>query len=270
MFTAPRRTQKHFTAFLGCHFDLRSLTLLRLFVLISFAVAARAQSAPSVFSEQPQNPASPEITAPVQHIAPTQTPGLREKHPRLFGIFPTHSVSNSRLPTSLKSGEKFHLFLKNTTDPFSLTYTAFNAGLQQADNDLSGFGQGAAGYGKRLGAGLADGAAAGFFQDYLFPSLLHQDPRYFRQGSGSFKSRLAHAITRPVVTRKDSGGHSFNWSGLLGSIAASGLSNAYYPATDRGPELTFKRMTTGIPFTLIDHLIDEFGPDLEKTFLKKK
>lgn len=268
MFTAPRRTQNHVTAFLGCRFDLRSVTFL--LVVMSFAIATRAQSAPSVFSEQPQNPAPPEITAPVRHITPTQTPVVQEKHPRLFGIFPTYSVSNSQSPISLSSGEKFHLFLKNTTDPFSLTYTAFNAGLQQADNDLSGFGQGATGYGKRLGAGLADGAATGFFQDYLFPSLLHQDPRYFRQGSGPFKSRLTHAIIRPVVTRKDSGGHAFNWSGILGSVAASCLSNAYYPATDRGPELTFKRMTTGIPFTLIDHLIDEFGPDLEKKFLQKK
>jgi hypothetical protein len=98
----------------------------------------------------------------------------------------------------------------------------------------------------------------------------HQAPRYFRQGSGPFMQRLAHAVIRPLVTRKDSGGHTFTWSGLLGSTAASGLSNAYYPASDRGIESTFTRVRWGIPFSVIDHVIDEFGPDLERRFLQMK
>ena len=204
-----------------------------------------------------------------QQVAPAQTPVVQEKHPRLFWILPTYTVSNSKVPISLSSGEKFRLFVRNTTDPFTITFTAFNAGVQQANNDLSGYGQGAAGYAKRLGAGLAYVSSSSFFRTYLFPSLLHQDPRYFRQGSGPFKSRLAHAVIRPVVTRKDSGGRTFNWSGLLGNTAASGLSNAYYPATERGVEPTFRRVATGIPFSVIDHLIDEFGPDLQKKFLRR-
>ena len=144
------------------------------------------------------------------------------------------------------------------------------AGVAQASDDLSGYGQGAAGYGKRLGAGLADETSAGFFTTFLFPSLLHQDPRYFRQGSGPFKHRLAHAVIRPVVTRKDSGGRAFNWSGLLGGIAASSLSNAYYPTGDRGVGPTFTRVGWGVPFSALDHLIEEFGPDLERRFLRKK
>jgi hypothetical protein len=134
----------------------------------------------------------------------------------------------------MTSTEKFCLFVRNTIDPSSISYAAFTAGIKQADNKLSGYGQGAAGYGKRLGAGLANGTSAGFFRTFLFASLLHEDARYFRQGSGPIRNRLEHAMIRPVVTRKDSGGRTFNWPGLLGSIAASSLSNAYYPATDRG------------------------------------
>ena len=168
------------------------------------------------------------------------------------------------------AGKKFRLFVRNTTDPFNVSFTAFNAAVQQANNDLSGFGQGAGGYAKRLGAGLADETSTGFFRAYMFPSLLHQDPRYFRRGSGSIKSRLVEAIIRPVVTRKDGGGRTFDSSGVLGSIAASSLSNIYYPSTDRGVERTFERVATGIPFDVIDHLIDEFGPDLENKFLRRK
>jgi hypothetical protein len=187
----------------------------------------------------------------------------------LFWIIPTYKVSNSKAPVSMSSPEKFRLFVRNTTDPSTIIYAGFTAGIKQADNKLSGYGQGAEGYGKRLGAGLANATSAGFFRTFLFASLFHQDPRYFRQGSGPFKNRLEHAMIRPVVTRKDSGGRAFNWSGLLGSIAASSLSNAYYPATDRGVGPTFRRVATGIPISVIDNLIHEFGPDLETKFQRK-
>jgi len=195
-------------------------------------------------------------------------PAVKEKHPRLFWVMPTYSVSNSSFPSSLSSREKFRLAVQNATDPFTFGYIAANAGIQQANNNLAGYGQGAAGYGKRIGAGLADQASASFFKTYLFPSLLHQDPRYFRQASGTFKRRVANAFIRPLVTRSDSGGRAFNWAELLGGITASSLSNAYYPASNSGVGPTFKRAAAGIPFSMIDHLIDEFGPDLERKFLR--
>jgi hypothetical protein len=238
-------------------------------LLILFPSDARAQEAASICLEQAQKATLAEHPRPLQQAAAKSLPA-REDHPRLFWIIPTFTVSNSSSPISLASGEKFRLFFRNTTDPFTVTYTAFGAGIQQANNGLSGYGQGAAGYGKRLAAGLADETSVSFFRSYLFPSVLHQDPRYFRKGSGPLKERLMNAIIRPIVTRKDSGGRSFDWSGLLGVTASSSLSNVYYPAADRGIEQTFKRVATSIPFSVIDHLIDEFGPNLEKKFLGRK
>jgi hypothetical protein len=206
----------------------------------------------------------------VEQVATAFAPEHREEHPRLFWIIPTYSVSSGKAPSMLSRHDKFHLFAKNAIDPYNLGYTAFSAALAQASNDQPGYGQGVAGYCKRLGSGLADETSAGFFTTFLFPSALHQDPRYFRQGSGPFLQRLMHAVIRPLVTRKDSGGRTFNWAGLLGSTAASGLSNAYYPAADRGVETTFTRVGWGVPFSVIDHVIDEFGADLERRFLEKK
>jgi hypothetical protein len=77
-------------------------------------------------------------------------------------------------------------------------------------------------------------------------------------------------VVRPVLTHKDSGGLDFNWSGVLGSLAASGLSNAYYPEKDRGLGPTFSRVLTSLPFAMIDQLVDEFGPDLQKKITGKK
>jgi hypothetical protein len=226
----------------------------------------RAQESPSNPLEEAQKAKPAETVPTAQQVALAQNPGLQEEHPRLFWIIPTYRVSDSKAPLSMSTPEKFRLFARNTIDPFTISYTALTAGIKQADNRLSGYGQGAAGYGKRLGAGLANEASAGFFRGFLFASLLHQDPRYFRQGSGPLKNRLDHAMIRPVVTRKDSGGRAFNWSGVLGSIAASSLSNAYYPATDRGVGPTFRRVATGIPISVIYNLIHEFGPDLERKF----
>jgi hypothetical protein len=117
---------------------------------------------------------------------------------------------------------------------------------------------------------LANETSAGFFGTFLFPTVLHQDPRYHRLGAGPLTRRLGHALIRPVLTHKDSGERAFNWSGILGSIAASSLSNAYRPEGDRGVGATFSRVVMSLPFGMIDQLVDEFGPDLEKKIAGKK
>jgi hypothetical protein len=162
------------------------------------------------------------------------------------------------------------MFFNNNTDPYTVTSIAFTAGWAQANNNLAGYGQGAGGYAKRFGAGMADQSASGFFKTFLFPSLLHQDPRYFRKGSGPWRLRLAHALIRPVITNTDSQRKAFNWSGLLGGLAASALANTYYPEEERGAGKTISRVAMGIPSSVIDHLVDEFGPDLQQKLMRER
>ena len=111
-----------------------------------------AQQDTSISAGQAQKTIPGEQVPRDQPVARAPTPVVQEKHPRLFWVIPTYTVSNSKVPISLSSGQKFRLFVRNTTDPFTITVTALNAGVQQANNDLSGYGQGAAGYAKRLGA----------------------------------------------------------------------------------------------------------------------
>ena len=206
----------------------------------------------------------------IHQAAPANTKKLEDEHPRLFWILPTYTVTDSKSARPLTAAGKFRLFVKDESDPFTIGWVAFEAGLAQSNDDPSEYGQGASGYGKRFGAGLANEVSAGFFGTFLFPTVLHQDPRYHRLGTGSVARRLGHALVRPVLTHKDSGGLDFNWSGVLGSIAASGLSNAYYPEKDRGLGPTFSRVLTSLPFAMIDQLVDEFGPDLQKKITGKK
>jgi hypothetical protein len=160
-------------------------------------------------------------------------------------------LSKSSQLSPLTASGKWRLFVKSETDPFTFGWVAFEAGIAQANNDLPGYGQGAAEFGKRFGAGLADQTAGGFYGTFLFPCVLHQDPRYYRMGSGPFKKRLGHALIRPVLTHKDSGAPAFNWSGTLGSIATSSLSNAHYPEGSRGVGATFSRVAMSLPFSMI-------------------
>lgn len=200
-----------------------------------------------------------------------KTTAQDEKPPRIFWIIPTYKVTESKTPTALTSHQKLGIVVNDLSDPYTIGFTAFVAGIAQANNGFLGYGQGASGYGKRYGAAYADQASASFFGGFLIPCVLHQDPRYYRMGSGPIQKRFAHSLIRPLITYKDGDGKVFNWSGLGGSLAASGLANIYYPAEERGVEKTFSRWAMGIPYSVLDHLIDEFGPDLEgKLFHKKR
>ena len=251
-----------------------SLSLVLLLCLLPAGISAEESA-----GTQPETGqvASPAKTAPVVQQAPllsAENQKLHEKlhgkHPRLFWIFPTYTVVDSKSTSPLTARGKWQLFMKDKTDPFTFGWVAFEAGLAQANNDFSAYGQGAAGYGKRFGAGLADETSSAFFGIFLFPSALHQDPRYYRLGAGPFTKRFGRALIGPISTHRDSGGRTFNWAGILSSTARSGLSNAYYPKGHRGAGATFSRVAIGIPFSMLGQLFNEFGPDVNKKIFRKK
>jgi hypothetical protein len=247
----------------------QSLFFMLLFFVLQTSVSWAQESSGS--REGSMQQISREQSLPlIQQAVPANSQKLEEKHPRLFWLLPTYTVTETKSTRPLTAHGKFRLFVKDETDPFTLGWVAFEAGLAQSNNHPSEYGQGASGYSERFGAGLADEVSAGFFTHFLFPTVLHQDPRYHRLGEGSLTRRLGHALIRPVLTHKDSGGRAFNWSGILGSLASSGLSNAYRPEADRGVGATFSRVVMSLPFDMIDQLVDEFGPDLQKKIAGKK
>ena len=116
------------------------------------------------------------------------------------------------------------------------------AGIEQANHTFKGYGLGAEGYGMRFGANYADGFDSDLIGGAILPSLFKQDPRYFYKGTGSVRSRVLYAIEAAVICRGDNGHRQFNYSGILGGLAAGGISNLYYPAGDRsGVGVTFEK-----------------------------
>jgi hypothetical protein len=189
---------------------------------------------------------------------------------RVFGVVRTFGITDDKHAAPLTPRGKFRIFSQNVTDPFTFVGTALQAGIGQATNDFPSYGQGMAGYAKRYGASIADFAIGEFMSTYAFPSLLHEDPRYFREGEGTTRKRLGHALASAFVTRTDSGRTSFNWSNSVGRVAAGGVSTLYYPAEDRSVGLVFSRAGIGMIFGTAGAVFSEFGPDIERRLFKKK
>lgn len=177
---------------------------------------------------------------------------------RVLGVIPNFYVSYVPNAAPLTPKQKFNLAWKSTIDPVSFGVTGVIAGIQQWQNDFSGYGQGAQGYAKRYAASYADFAISTYIGGAILPSLLKQDPRYFYKGTGSKKSRALYAIANAVICKGDNGHWQANYSMILGSLAAGGISNLYYPASDRGGTLIVQNTLIGIGASAGVNLLQEF------------
>ena len=171
------------------------------------------------------------VTASRQEVAQEQ---IRiEETQRVLGAIPNFYVSYAPNAAPLTGRQKFKLSLKSSIDPVTLLGTAFSAGMEQASNSFSAYGQGAKGYAKRYAANYADNVIGTMIGSALLPSLLKQDPRYFYKGTGTVRSRVLYAIANSVVCKGDNGRWQPNYSSFIADFAAAGISNLYYPAANR-------------------------------------
>lgn len=182
----------------------------------------------------------------------------------MFGLMPAYGlVDAGTQPPPLTSGQKFKLW-GQYINPYTFVFVAAEAGVNQARNHPSDYGQGAEGYGKRYGAGFADGLTDGLFVTGVYPSLLHQDPRYYRLGDGGFARRTWYAASRILVTRQDSGRKAFNVSELLGSFTSSAIGVTYYPKSERNFSDVAERAGIQFAFDAGFNLLKEFYPDIRR------
>jgi hypothetical protein len=182
-----------------------------------------------------------------------------EEKQRVFGIIPNFYVTYDPHPLPLNMRQKYNLAWKTTIDPFTFAMVGAIAGVQQADNAFSGYGQGAQGYGKRYGASFADITIGTFLGGAVLPAVFKQDPRYYYKGTGSTRSRFFYAIANAVICKGDNGRWQTNYSNILGNLASGGISNLYYPAQNRnGAGLTLENGLIGIGSTAAAGVFEEF------------
>lgn len=185
----------------------------------------------------------------------------------MFKVLPNYKTINdpNQPVVALTTGEKFAL-VEHYFDPFTFVFTSITSGIEQAENEKAGYGQGMQGYGKRYGADFTDGLTNELFVTAVFPTLLHEDPRYYRLGHGGAFKRTAYALSRILITHSDSGTTRFNASEFLGNIASGGISMAYYPQSERSVSGVFTRMSVEIGYDSLFNILKEFYPDLKRKF----
>jgi len=211
-----------------------------------------------------------EITLPLATQVTRVTVGLTQEEvaeeqvqaelkQRVLGFIPNFYVSYVPDAAPLTTRQKFHLAWKSSTDPVTFLSVGALAGVQQATNQFKGYGQGFQGYAKRYGATYADVVNGTFLGAAVFPWMLKQDPRYFYKGTGSFRSRLLYAlVANAFICKGDNKQWQPNYSNILGNLAAGGIANLYYPASDRGVGLTFETAALRIGETAIAGVFQEF------------
>jgi hypothetical protein len=188
---------------------------------------------------------------------------------RILGVLPNYrTVDGTRDFEPLTVGGKFKIAGKDSFDwPCYLLAGAF-AGLRQVTDDTPSFGQGVKGYSKRYGAALGDQVMGNMMTEAIMPSLLHEDPRYFRKVHGSVLGRTAYALSRILVTRTDAGNWRFNTSEVLGNGITAAIGNAYYP-DNRGLPGTIERFGNQLGTDAVSNVLKEFWPDIKRRWFHR-
>lgn len=230
------------------------------------ASCAFAQQPPA----QPQSadpsakPSSAESTQQ-EKGAPSADPDGQHKD-RIFSLVPNYDTVTTEKNASLNpmtAGQKFKMATQNSFDPGEFITTGIISGVYQAFDVEPQLGQGGVGYAKRYGIVFADQTVENYTVGAIFPSLFHQDPRYYRMAQGGFWRRTGYSLTRIVVTRGDSGRAEFNGSEILGAASAAAIGNAYHPSEDRTLSGNASTFGTDVLVDTLSNVVKEFWPDIE-------
>jgi hypothetical protein len=179
------------------------------------------------------------------------------EHQRVLGFIPNFYVSYDKHPVPLTAKLKFKLALKVAVDPVTLAGTGLVAAIDHASH-YPNYTEGLKGYGQRFGSVYVNGLTDIMVGGAILPSILHQDPRYFYQGTGTTKSRWIHALSSPIICRGDNGKWQPNYSSIGGYLASGAIANAYYPEANRGPRLLSRTFAIDISANVANGVLQEF------------
>lgn len=183
---------------------------------------------------------------------------------RIFFIIPNFMTANDQPENQgpLSTHEKFNIAWHQFWDVSAHFGNLLQAGISQAADGLPHYGQGWGPFGERFAAQEGDQFTGSMLIYGVLPSLLHQDPRYFRRGRGSPWSRVGYAASRVVIARTDSGKPTFNASQVFGQLGQAGISLSYYPRQDRDVRGLFVGWAINQAYNIGWNQLKEFTPDL--------
>jgi hypothetical protein len=255
----------------------------------SYLQPSASQSSPSqnFLSQAPQTQSqtqtqTPQTQAPQSQPAPTKDETDKQVgkskleketgtvNDRIFEVMPNYgTVETAKDLPALTTGQKYRLATAGVFDYFTFPFNGVLAAIDQANNSPKSWGQGWGAYGQRYGASFADNGIGTYMTVAVFPSLLHEDPRYYQMAKGSFSHRAYHAVNRLFVTRTDSGKTRFNYSEIVGNAAAAALSNVYHAPEDRTVGRNVGTLGMLIMWDGLSNELKEFWPDIRRKVFRK-
>jgi hypothetical protein len=193
-----------------------------------------------------------------------------QEHQRIGGILPSFNVTYLSNAASMSASQKIGLAFRSSIDPYAFGLAFIVAGLSEARDDDTGFGWGPEGYFKRSGAAYLDAFDGAMIGNGFLPALLHQDPRFFRLGHGTFRHRFFYALSTSVICKHDNTGKwEPNYSNVGGNIIAGAISNLYYPAQNSGWTQTIDNGLIVTAEGTFGGVLQEFWPDISRKLFHK-
>ncbi|PYT12673.1 MAG: hypothetical protein DMG59_22670 [Acidobacteria bacterium] len=237
-------------------------------IVFAALVVAGCGSTRMAAQEQPAQPSSSGAPTEVEPKAATgqEPPGGK----RVFGVLPNYRTADeSDVYSPITARQKFTIASKDSFDYPLVMLAGGIAALGQMTDQNPSFGQGIKGYAHRLVTSYGDQAMGNMLTEAIYPSLFHEDPRFFRRAIGSTRSRTAYALSRIFVTRTDSGGTRFNFSEVLGNATGVAISNAYYPdGRTVGNNVT--KLGEQLAIDALSQVLKEFWPDIRRKLVRHR
>lgn len=230
-----------------------------------------AQQTPASAPQTPQQqPATAPAAKPPSSQPETSQDQLRqEEKQRIMGVMATFNMTNNKDALPLTPREKFQLFFKGATDSWTIGLTAFSAGIGQAEDSPPEWQGGVEGYAKRLGAGYTDTFDGNLWGNAILTTWWHEDPRYYRKGTGPFMDRAWWAAGSSFWCKRDSGSWGPNYANVIGNLIGGSIANVYYPPSQRGVDPTLEHSATVTYYGILGAELIEFWPDIANHYVKK-
>lgn len=182
---------------------------------------------------------------------------------RILGIMPNfRAVSAGEIPPPPTPKQAFVIATKNSIDYSSFIFVGVTSLLAEGTNAHSQLGKGVDGYWAYYWRGFLDKTDGNYMVVYAFPTVLHQDGRYFAKGEGNIFKRAIYASSRIIITRKYDGDPTFNTSEIVGRGVAQAISLSYYPSGSRTLGALSEKYAYALGRDALTNTFREFWPDI--------